>query len=466
VLYGFLDFELDEQGFELTRAGAPVAVQPKAFDVLVYLVQRRERVVTKKELLDHVWGGVKIQENTLAQTVASLRRSLHEEVADRVLETVRTRGYRFIAEVRAVERNAAPRSPSQAFVGREPLMQALRTKFEEVLDGTSAVALISGGPGLGKTRLLAEVAKLAPGRGARQVALRCHRAEGVPELWPFQQILRQLGAEPALLDEVGAASSDPERRFLLFDHFTGALKHAARREPLVVLLDDLQWADVPSLLLFGYVARELADARVFLVAAYSDASMQNTLARTIGGLLREDPSRRFALTPLGKESVAELAEQLLGHRASPELLARLFLKTGGNPALLLQMLALSAAGCERPSLVEDTSALLSDDTTRAAIALQLGALSEACQNFLGMAAVFGSEFDACELSPLTQIEPVRALELLNEATRGHVLSKTGKPQAYRFRHGLVQDVLLRGLPAARRVELETAIREARSTRSP
>src|SRR5262245_56466572 len=173
----FLDFELDDQLFELRRGGAKLAIQPKALDVLVHLLRHRDRVVSQQELMDNVWRGVKIQVNTLAQTVAVLRRALDDESSSRVIQTVRTRGYRFIADVRDVGQRPSSPPKQGGFVGRDSVLAALSAKLEAAAGGRPGVALVAGAPGLGKTRLLAEFSALARARSAVVVEVRCY-AEG------------------------------------------------------------------------------------------------------------------------------------------------------------------------------------------------------------------------------------------------------------------------------------------------
>ncbi|HEV8247333.1 MAG TPA: AAA family ATPase, partial [Polyangiaceae bacterium] len=447
------------------RGGVRIAVQPKALDLLLYLLRQRERVVTRQELMQQVWGGVKVQDNTLAQTVTALRRALDDEATSRVVETVRTRGYRFIAELKELKRTPVPRTKLERLIGREALMQALGAKLDAALEGRPTIALLAGAPGLGKTRILREIAPVAEARGMRVTSARCHEAEGAPELWLWLSILRELAADAALEEEIASASApepSAEQRFRLFDSVTRVLKLSASEKPLLILLDDLQWADVASLLLLGFVARELGSTKILVLAAHSDAAMPHALARTVGALSREDPSRRLVLTPLDPREIAELAQAELGVSPSAELVERLAEKTGGNPALLLQLL--SSPGVETAGGVmrQDTSALLSDEGVREAIGVQLDVLSDSCQALLALAAALGTTFDAALLARVSDIGIESVLDTLAEATRARVLARVANSREFRFLHALVRDVLYRRLPAAKRAELSVAIDEARS----
>src|SRR5256885_6323390 len=102
VTYEFGDFMVDETAFRISKRGEPVRIEPKALQVLIVLLQRREQLVTKQELFDTVWPGVAVTENALTRAIAQLRKTLGDDaVAPRYIETVPTRGYRFVAALGA-----------------------------------------------------------------------------------------------------------------------------------------------------------------------------------------------------------------------------------------------------------------------------------------------------------------------------------------------------------------------------
>src|SRR4051812_968123 len=204
------------------------------------------------------------------------------------------------AEVRAeLDRlSAAPASPAAAaesnpwgplaqgaFVGRRDELQRLRTLADDAVAGHGRVALVSGEAGIGKTRTVEEVAAYAGLRGARMLWGRCYEGDGAPAYWPWVQLVRAyLAARPEeewraemaagagviarVVGEVGAAETvdeSPERaRFRFFEAMADFLAAAARDRPLVLVLDDLHWADAGSLLLLGFLARGVEHARVLL----------------------------------------------------------------------------------------------------------------------------------------------------------------------------------------------------------
>ena len=164
--YVFGDFEVDAASLELREGGAIVPVQPKALAVLVYLVRSRDRVVSQKELLDAVWSGVNVSPNSLAQAIGSIRRQLHDS-GEEIIRTVHSRGYRFVAAVEQRHDIPPTRDALDApFVGRAESSKHLRTRLDEARDGRGDILLVAGPPGIGKTRVADELARVAAAGGA------------------------------------------------------------------------------------------------------------------------------------------------------------------------------------------------------------------------------------------------------------------------------------------------------------
>ena len=196
--------------------------------------------------------------------------------------------------------------------------------------------VVGGEPGIGKSRLAEEVASRAGAGGAEVLWGRCWEAGGAPPYWPWAQALRSCvrdrGPEqlrrssapvpprsPSSFPTCGAAAraavpaglADPQQaRFRLFDSIASFLKRAGRSRPLVLVLDDLNWADEGSLLLLEFVARELADAHMLLVGTYRDIELSRShpLSQTLGELARERLFERVLLRGLSHEDVARFVE--------------------------------------------------------------------------------------------------------------------------------------------------------------
>ncbi len=497
--YVFGDFELDDTIFELRRGDQQVQLRPQALDVLLLLVRARDRVVTREELLDEVWPGTVVSPTALAQAILAARRALGDDPDEpHVIQTVRARGYRFILPV--VEAKESARVPAAGavesagqgeLVGRAEPLGALEGLSREARAGRGGVALVTGETGAGKTRLVTELATRAAAAGDRVVSVRCHDKTAAPPLWPFIQALRELARDPevgaelarhadlaALLDATPVVSvggdESAQAEFRLFDAMARFVRGIAARRPLLLVLDDMQWADEGSLALTKLVARELGAAAALLVLVYRSASgaPDSALARTMGALARADARRAVVLGGLSREDVARLAALRHGRALSDDAVTRIFDKTDGNPLLVTQLLHGVRQDSSDGAVAGATSAMLSTDVMRDAIALHIGDLGPACAQMLGVAAVLGRTFTIAALAGTSGVDAATLLPLLDEAIAARVVAKVAGGAAatrageHRFVHALVRDVLYRRLAIAERVRLHVAAGDAILSRTP
>jgi predicted ATPase len=472
VRFVFGSFEVDDELYELRKDGAPVALRPQAFDVLLCLLRAGGKVVTKAELIRAVWGGAQVSDTALPQAITAIRRALEDDAEEpTMLQTVRARGYRFAPTVQRPSPSPTP-AAAPPLVGRDALVSQMRTSLDDATMGHGRTLLVPGAPGAGKTRILAEVGALARARGAVVLSARCEE-EGAPDLWPWVQILRALAAHDdargpaisAILPAAGGDVAEDERRFRAFDTTIQTLRGAAAARPVVILIDDLEWADASSLLLFKLAAQSFADARVLLVATYRDASLATSpvLARATGALTREDASRLLRLDPLAKEDVATLGRAVLGREPEPALVERVHAKSAGNALFVTQLLHVIRSERWLGPLEEGaTSAMLAVDEVREAVGLHLGELSPECHRVLSAASVLGQELHIAALAPIVGLEPALVLPVLDEALRARIVAKSATPASYRFVHALVRDVLYKNLDGADRARLHEAAARALS----
>ena len=238
-------------------------------------------------------------------------------------------GARLLVDSREFTSSQTQLDTSSDFVGRQRELGELQEALDGVLAGQGRVVMLMGEPGIGKTRIVQELATLADTKGAKVLWGRCYEEQGVPPFWPWVQVLRShvrehtpeellqdLGSGAATIAEIIAEVNEklpdlsplppmdsPEQaRFRLFDAITAFLKTAAQRQPLVLILDDLHWADQPSLLLLQFITRELGAERLLLVGTYRDVelSRQHPLAETLGELTRERLFQRVLLRGLSR----------------------------------------------------------------------------------------------------------------------------------------------------------------------
>jgi DNA-binding winged helix-turn-helix (wHTH) protein len=500
MVHAFHGCELDEQLFQLRRRGRVVKLEPKAFDVLLHLLRHRERVVSKDELLRAVWPDAVVSESVLPSCIAAARRAVGDQRSrSKVIQTVHGRGYRFVAELREPPGEAAHPPPAAGaaagspFVGREHAMERLRLGLDMALAGRGRLLLLVGEPGIGKTRTADEFAEAARGRGARTLCGRCYEGEGAPAFWPWIRLLRECvraadratliadmgpGAVeiaallPELRERLGElpelrAGDDDQARFRLFDSVTTFLRRTSARRPLVLVLDDLHWADEASLQLLRFLAMELADARLLVIGTYRDVEVHRgrPLAEVLGALAREPACERVALRGLGAEEAARFVAVLLGAPPPPQLASSVWEMTEGNPFFIQETVRLLASrGAVDAFDVGDAHALALPQSVRDAIGRRLDGLSEACNGLLRVAAVLGREFRAALLERTADLPRDRVLGLLDEAgAAGIVVPAPEGPEGvglYAFHHALIRQSLYYELDTLERVRLHRRAGEA------
>jgi tetratricopeptide (TPR) repeat protein len=267
-------------------------------------------------------------------------------------------------------------------------------------------------------------------------------AQIVPELLELFPDLR----DPPAVDPDGA-------RFRLFDAVASFLRSAARTRPIVLVLEDVHAADAPSLLLLCFVASDLTDARLLVIATSRDGDRATigAFAPTLTELARTKRFHHLRLGGLGLEEVTRLLEAS-GVDDAGAAAAAIHERTGGHPFFVAEVVRLLTS--------EGTLAGLPPGV-RAAVGQRLGDLSPDCQEALSVASVIGREFDLDVLVQISDRDPAKLLEVLEEAQRAAMLSDArGAPGRFRFAHALVREVLYDELPARQRMHLHRGVGEA------
>ena len=480
----FGDYELDDDLYQLRRRGRVIPMEPLVFDVFVYLVRNRERVVTKRELLDALWPGEAVSDSVLPRCIAASRRAVRDNSSrQRVIQTVHGRGYRFVATSEArekVSKCAAPTGRALAsppalkdFVGRELAMTKLRAAHAEITRSRARLVFLVGEPGIGKTRTTEELGVEVEDSGTRWIAGRCAEGEGSPPFWPWLQILRTLltSAElEELLPRLGPASDrgtssfDGEQvRFRLFDAIAQHLSGASRRQPLLVTLDDLHWADADSLRLLDFVAGELRSERILFLVSYRDVEVRRDhgLGRLLGGLTRQPHCERISLRGLERDEVGALVEAMTGAPAKIALVDAVTDMTEGNPFFVREIIGWLA---EEGRLGEEPNSeepMMLPEGVRDAVGRRLDSLSGPCNEVLRAASVLGREFDTRLLERVTDHRGEDLLELLGEAEAAGVIQEDDRgPGRFSFSHALVRQTLYEELRAPQRVALHRRVGDA------
>ena len=327
------------------------------------------------------------------------------------------------------------------FVGRRDELRHLKDALSTARAGEGCAILVSGEPGIGKTSLAEELAKAAAWMGVPAVWGPSIEAEGAPPFWPWRQALRALPeldrhADLPDLAQPGIA------RFPIFEAVATALREAAMPGGLLIVLDDLHWADAGSLRLLQVIASELPGSRILLLGTYRPPlpNERSLLATELPALLRERAVSRLALEGLGADDTESLLLQLLGPSPEPELVHRVRDQSDGNPLYLVEVSESLREGGSRLRL----SPSLRDITRR-----RLDGASTAALETLRSAAVLGREFSLDLLAAITGRPPSDLLESLEEAMSSRLVQALNST-THRFSHGLLREVLYDDLPVAER----------------
>jgi DNA-binding winged helix-turn-helix (wHTH) protein len=481
VIYQFDDFELDEEAGELRRAGVRVELQPKPFELLRLLVRERSRIVANDALMNALWPGVAVTPSSLTRAVSLARRAIGDTHRGERIRSAARRGYRFVCDVRERSaqapvtraRDALAASWATPFVGRDDALRDLRAALDSARGGAATIAFVSGRAGIGKTRLAEAFAQECAAGGVRVLEARCRDREGAPAFWMWRQILRQIAQtdadSPAMRElirrrnelpregEPSRSTQSPEQsRFLFFDAATKLLAHTARAAPLLVLLEDLQWAAKESLDLLEHVAFELPRAPILLLGTLRDAGAASArpVDRALAALRSLDRFRPIELRALSRREVGELLAREIGRAAPPDLTSELAARTEGVPLYLREVLRdLRASGdlaeperlAARPLPIAERSLQLVRRT--------LDALPERCIALLEAGAVLGREFALALAADVSGLARDDAADALDAAVARGVVELAPAARGWRFAHALHRDAVYEGIAPGRRARL-------------
>jgi predicted ATPase len=507
VIY-FPPFRLDPANEQLWRGSRPVALKPKTFAVLRYLLERPRRLVTKDDLLDALWADAHVGEAVLKTHLREIRRALGDKVkAPRFIETVHRRGYRFIGPVR---RSAAPgprRRAAHGFVGRRAELRQLHDALKRALGGQRQIVFVTGEPGIGKTALLKEFLEQLHGRDDLRLAWgQCVEQYGagegyLPVLEALGRLCRTPGAQrvvdivrrraptwlvqiPGLLDATalettrGEASSATPQRMLR--EIAEALEALSEDLTLVLWFEDLHWADYSTLDLIAYLARRSGPARLLLLGTYRSAEVtvgQHPLGAVKQELLLHRQCQELALTSLVARAVDEyLQARYPEHRFPPGLAPLIHQRTDGNPLFMVNVV---------DSLVERGSARRVDrhwrltvDLDEVAVAVpasvvgmietEIDRLSLPERSILDAASVAGMDFSVAAVAAAVDVDVIHVEEgCARLARKGQFLQVTGRAEwpdgtvatVCSFVHALHQEIVYERVGAARQAQLHRRIGE-------
>ncbi len=379
----------------------------------------------------------------------------------------------------------SPATAARSFFGRDAELAEFERGIEDMLAGHGRVFLVAGDAGIGKTRLADQVSSIAKTHGARIFWGRCWESGGAPVYWPWVQALRSYITSrdsAALAQELGVGASDiatllpdlrarlpelppltefdPESaRFRLFDALTVWLKQIAASGPLVLVLDDLHAADLPSLLLLRFAAREIRDAALMIIGTYREleAARNPAVAQVMAEVSRE--AARVSLGGLSREDVASYVRASVATQPVESLIDSLYDATDGNPLFLSESLRVLASDTRRGV----PTAIRIPDEVSVALRQRIEPLDPTLRSLLSYAAVIGREFDLRVLERVAERQDLGndTMRWLDVAQSAGMIEPLGDQIGrYRFLHALIRDTLYEALPVAARAAAHRLVGEA------
>jgi predicted ATPase/DNA-binding winged helix-turn-helix (wHTH) protein len=515
-------FCLDLANESLQKGSRAIKLRPKAFTVLAYLLERPGQLVTKEDLLNCAWPGVFVGDAVLKVAIKEIREALGDDPAyPQFIETAHRRGYRFIGRIdeaapQAVAEDAGSnRSVGGAFplnsdspqpvVGRDEALSRMRNWLEKALGGERQIVFVTGEAGIGKTAFTdAFVRSVASDRSVRVARGQCLEQYGTGEAYlpVLEAIGRLCRGEPQIVDLLRShapmwllqlpslmTASDRDlfarelfaaSRERMLREMVEALESLTAEDPLVLILEDLHWADYSTIDLISYLARQRQSAQIMLIGTYRPVELIVS-GHPLKGVKRELLAKRqceeVQLDYLGEKAIAQyLSLRFPSNRFPEELSTLIHKRTEGNPLFMVNVVDYLVAEKLIDQAQEEWGLLEAienvdvgvPDSIKGMIEKQLDHLHEDEHRILQTASAVGSEFSTVAVAAALGREQTAVDSRCDELVRQHRFIQDlgiqdfpgGDPvPRFGFIHALYQNVLYEGLPAARRIELHRRIGE-------
>lgn len=354
----------------------------------------------------------------------------------------------------AVTASSAPQLVGEQrwpMVGRTHELDRLAAVLDAAASGTPSFAVLVGEPGMGKSRLAEELAAIATARGAQVLVGRCSQDEGAPPLWPWASVLAGLGHDLP----VDTGTEDESTRFRSWDTICATLLEASGDQTLLVVLDDLHWADVSSLRVLGLLLETARHGRLAVLATWRDRPPPTgALAAVADGFARRH-ALRLHLDGLDACAVAEVVRAVSSTAPSPRQADALRTRTEGNPFFLVEYARLVGRD-------GDLTALLAEAHPPAAVhdvlRRRVSSLPEPTAQLLRLASVVGRDFDLTTLSAVAGVDEDGVLDALEPAVEAGLVVDGGGDR-FRFGHALVRDTAYASLSPSRRSRAHRRVAE-------
>jgi class 3 adenylate cyclase/tetratricopeptide (TPR) repeat protein len=381
------------------------------------------------------------------------------------------------------------------FVERDDERANLRRGVNAALGGQGRLVFVSGEAGVGKSRLVQEVSAEAEARGMRVLVGHCVEMGGSPPYLPFVEIVEQAITGPrstlAMRDALGDSAPEIARivpglrrifpdisapvdlppelaRRYLWNSVYEFTERAARQQPLLLVLEDLHWADESTILLTEYLAPLLAEMPVLMVGTYRDVEVgvSHPLARAVNQLMRRRVIDRIGLKRLSRDGVSAMVEGLAGQRPPPQLVGAIDAETEGNPFFVEEVFFHLA---ESGVLLDESGHVRADlhidevdvpESVRLVVGGRLERLSESTRDALVGAAVLGRTFPPDLVGQVAALEGDALIESLDEAERARLIAPAKGNGRLLFSHELIRQTLLADTSSLKRERLHARAAEA------
>jgi tetratricopeptide (TPR) repeat protein len=482
--------------YELANGEHPFAGSTAA-DTIAAILMREPRTIAEPQLVPPVLR--RVLRKCLEKDKSQRYQSMDEVVADLVRDDRP-------GQLRAFDDLASAGAPlplppaiggvtsATGFIGRDGELSTMTAAWERATQGSLALILVGGDPGIGKTRLCTEFARTCFEQGGTVLVGRCDEQTLVP-YQPFVEALTWYSRtcpEPDLLAHLSAAGGGAElgsfipdlarrvpdlprpglmnpegQRFRLLETVSALLAAVSASRPTLVVFEDLHWADQPTLLMLRHLVRSATPARLCVLGTFREAEVDSThpLAATLADLRREGNVTRLSLGGLGRDGVRGILESVAGGKAPPQLVELMTESTGGNPFFVGEMsrhlLETGALTLERAAGDSRTARIGLPEGVKDVLRQRLSRLSADCNTALRLAAVVGQEFGVEILEALGDLPEDRLLDAIDEAVHARLIEEAHPlPGRFGFVHALIRETLYGDLSALRRARLHRRVGEA------